>query len=308
MTQKKQLTVKTLNKHWLGATLFTVFLMGLIVLAIGDVTMIWMAVIAAIGGITFCLLYLFPSSPFFYIVFNNGILLYCGLFFAFVECVFQSVPLFYLVVGFLLPLAAFLTGAIWRRKEILLIVTSNKRGHDSEFLKSLAWLIPVFIIGVFVSVLPVHSWAPVYQNIFFISAMALISGVVLFVSRDITILLMDTALYFSDFLKTASELVKPAFAFFSIYTMNVIIFACLYRLIDRFSDVMHFQIEGVKRGISFVESLYFSIVTVSTLGYGDIMPLSYLVRFLVGVQIVSGILLVLFGVHAILIHMREREE
>ncbi|MEA2694122.1 MAG: hypothetical protein QOJ16_3509 [Acidobacteriota bacterium] len=47
---------------------------------------------------------------------------------------------------------------------------------------------------------------------------------------------------------------------------------------------------------SYVDFLYFSSVTMTTLGYGDIVPASRYSRALVGVQALSGVLLVAFAV------------
>ena len=47
--------------------------------------------------------------------------------------------------------------------------------------------------------------------------------------------------------------------------------------------------------ISFVDSLYYSVATITTLGFGDIAPTSLLVRALTGMEVVSGILMLLFG-------------
>ena len=68
----------------------------------------------------------------------------------------------------------------------------------------------------------------------------------------------------------------------------------------------HFAINGVVRDITFPESLYFSLVTLSTVGYGDIVALSNPIRVLIGSEIVVGILLLLFGVSEILAQARTR--
>jgi voltage-gated potassium channel len=97
-------------------------------------------------------------------------------------------------------------------------------------------------------------------------------------------------------------LVKPAFAFLTFYSMMVVLFATLYRLLGRLDDAPTFLIDGIGRDPTFVESLYFSIVTVSTVGYGDIVPLTYAARIVVALQIVAGVLLLLFGFHALMRH------
>ena len=60
-------------------------------------------------------------------------------------------------------------------------------------------------------------------------------------------------------------------------------------------------------GVStFFESLYFSVTTLATVGYGDIVPLSNLVRMLAAFEVIVGVLLILFGVSELLEYARHR--
>src|SRR6185369_4679053 len=59
------------------------------------------------------------------------------------------------------------------------------------------------------------------------------------------------------------------------------------------------------RGLSFSESIYFSINTISTVGYGDIIPYSNLARLLSSLEVFCGIMLLLFGVSELLEYARE---
>ena len=63
--------------------------------------------------------------------------------------------------------------------------------------------------------------------------------------------------------------------------------------------------EAAARHLSFSECLHFSIITLSTVGYGDLVPLSPLVRLIVGLQIICGVLLLLFGFSEIISYSRE---
>ena len=54
------------------------------------------------------------------------------------------------------------------------------------------------------------------------------------------------------------------------------------------------------RALSFSESIYFSIVSISTVGYGDIVPHSSLARVLASIEVVCGFMLLLFGVSELL--------
>jgi hypothetical protein len=65
-----------------------------------------------------------------------------------------------------------------------------------------------------------------------------------------------------------------------------------------------FFFAGALRGLSFSESII-SINTISTVGYGDIIPYSNLARLLSSLEVFCGIMLLLFGVSELLEYARE---
>jgi voltage-gated potassium channel len=136
--------------------------------------------------------------------------------------------------------------------------------------------------------------------------MAAIATIVLFVGPTIAAFLIDTGLLFEAFFEQMSRALVGAFAFLTFYSVLVIVFAALYRILSSISSVPDFVVAGQPREISFVESLYFSVITMATVGYGDITPLSDLARLVAAVQVVVGILLLLFGFSEILSYTRDR--
>jgi voltage-gated potassium channel len=100
----------------------------------------------------------------------------------------------------------------------------------------------------------------------------------------------------------------PAFAFLTLYSILVIVFACLYRLVDVASAESYFRIGDEVRDITFPEALYFSVSTLSTVGYGDIAPLGNLMRLIAVFEVVAGVLLFMFGVSELLTYSRERRK
>ena len=52
-------------------------------------------------------------------------------------------------------------------------------------------------------------------------------------------------------------------------------------------------------GDSFVESLYFSIVTMTTLGFGDVLPITNVGRIIVSIQALSGVMLLGFFLNSL---------
>ena len=77
-------------------------------------------------------------------------------------------------------------------------------------------------------------------------------------------------------------------------------------LADRYAAGTHFLFAGEPRDLNFIECLYFSVITLSTVGYGDLVPLSPAVRLIVGAEIICGVLLLLFGFSEIISYTREQ--
>ncbi len=88
----------------------------------------------------------------------------------------------------------------------------------------------------------------------------------------------------------------PAFAFLTVYSLLVLVFASLFCVLSRFELEPHFRIGTEARPLSFPEALHFSVVTLSTVGYGDIVPITVLARTMAAIEVVLGALLLLFGV------------
>lgn len=253
-------------------------------------------------------------SAFFNVVFANAITIYLCFFAFFVESIFRGVPRVYVAIGFLLPLVGYLGGAIFKRREITDIIQSEQYIKEREFIRSFLWLVPIALIGIAAFVLhQVDLDNPPmlvdalqdHLNAAFLLEMSTIAVIVFFASRDFTLMMVDTGVIFSDFFTSNARLIKPAFAFFTFYSLIIVVFAAVYRIIDHLSDVHHFIVRGVLRDLTFVESMYFSLVTLSTLGYGDIVPITNGIRFIVGVETFFGTLLFFFGVHAIIGHKRD---
>ena len=75
----------------------------------------------------------------------------------------------------------------------------------------------------------------------------------------------------------------------------LLILSCVYYFLDQYSSENIFFIrDSNEHKISFWEAIYFTIITQSTIGFGDIVPKSPLTRFLVSFQALSTILLVIY--------------
>lgn len=294
------------DQHWLQAAVFTVALLVLIALATGGIGSAFFFVMLAVVFFAVTLFYvLFPGSLFFTIALADFLAVYTCIFVFLAETNFEPVSTPAVQVGFALPILSFLAGAWWRREAIRNIVTSHHLRERRHFGHVFVWLIPIFGIGALTFLLPGRGLGPTATDTVFLAAMGTIALIVLVVSRSVCTFLLDTGLLFEEFFREISRLIVPAFAFFTFYSLIVIVFGCIYQIIDRYLPGLHFQYNGEWQKLTFSDSLYFSIITLSTVGYGDIEPVSNLVRVLVSVEIIFGVLLLLFGFSEILRYTHE---
>jgi voltage-gated potassium channel len=251
---------------------------------------------------------LFPPGRLFPIAFASLLAVYAAIFSLFVEEVFRGLNDVVLAIGFCLPIAFFVIGCGLRRDRIRTLVDHPTIRSEQRVLRATAWLVPVFLIGATVVLLS-HALGPfLNSDVLFLGAMSLIGLIVVVVSRDVAIFLVDAGLLFNEFFRRVSRLVIPAFAFVTFYSLIVILFASAYRLISLYTSQAHFRVGDALRGLSFSEAMYFSIGTVSTVGYGDIIPYSNLARVLSSVEVFCGIMLLMFGVSELLEYARERRQ
>lgn len=86
-------------------------------------------------------------------------------------------------------------------------------------------------------------------------------------------------------IKDYSFLKKPLLVL-GIYLFVILLFSLLYWFFN-----IPFNHEDKISPLCFSDSLYFSVVTITTLGYGDISPYGGIAKFLTGSEAVSGILI-----------------
>lgn len=250
--------------------------------------------------------WLFPEGRMLWVASINLIAVYACVFALFVDEVFSSVAPVPLAIGFTIPIVLFLIGCWLKRSEIRLVVGYPGLRGDRGVIDALTWLAPVYLVGVVMLVLSRFQPRLVDSELGFYGGMLGIGFIVVAASRDVAVFLLDTALLFEEFFQRIVHLVVPAFAFLTFYSILVIVFGSLYRLISQLSDEPHFKVGMETRHLTFPEALHFSVATFSTVGYGDIVPMSSLARGLAAIEVVLGILLLLFGVSEILAYARER--
>ncbi|KLN59678.1 hypothetical protein WH96_16015 [Kiloniella spongiae] len=288
---------------------FTAFIFLLVALAIGSVNFVQF--IVYFSAVVFNVVYLysvFPGSRFFSISVANFIALYTCLFSFFVTANFSFVSGELLGVGYFMPILGFFGGTWINRKSIKSVVVEHRKNAKGLTVRSVKWLFPISLIGVVTFFVPENTIPVLWGDVIFFASMGGITLVVSVVSKDVATFLLEAGLLFEEFFLRIEMLVMPAFAFLTFYSMNVMIFGFLYRIIDHYSAVTHFSIQGEVRAISFLDSLYFSIITLSTVGYGDIIPVTDAVKAVVSIQIVVSVMLLLFGFSEIMSYSRSGPE
>jgi voltage-gated potassium channel len=286
----------------------TAALVGLIALAVAT-SESYLAGVVVASIIFMVVIYrrFFRGSRAFCLTLANLAAIYACAFLFFTESNFHSANREILSIGFVLPLLAFVAGSFRHRDTIMRVAVAGRLRGQRSIGRILGWLAPILVIGIAVSLLPLWTQRNT-EDVVLLIAMATISTFIFFVSRDVAVFLLDTGLLFEQFFARMAGLIVPAFAFLTCYSLMVILFASIYLVLDHLGGGANFRVEGVVRAISFPESLYFSVVTLSTVGYGDIVPASSAVRILATAEIVCGILLLLFGFNEILSFARRRDD
>lgn len=99
---------------------------------------------------------------------------------------------------------------------------------------------------------------------------------------------------FADFFRRRRKVVpKDVVVVITTYITIAISFGLLYTVLSLFSSTPVFN--GITQDLSQIEfyfkHIYFSFITITTVGYGDVYPLTMLAQFLVVVEIITGIVL-----------------
>lgn len=271
----------------------------------GSTNSLFLAIILSAGAATAFIRWLFPEGSFFSLTFANLIAVYASIFAFFIEELFGQIRPVISGIGFSLPIFFFLVGCWLRRTDIRSVVDHPDIRSGQALYGALVWLIPVFLVGAAMFVLSWFAEPVVNTDLAFLLAMLAIGLIVLGVSRSVAIFLVDAGMLFEEFFQRMSRLAVPAFAFLTFYSLLVIAFASIFSIISQFSVEAHFRVGSVARAISYSEAIHFSIVTISTVGYGDIVPTSNVARVLASMEVICGVMLLLFGVSELLEYTRE---
>jgi voltage-gated potassium channel len=295
-----------LDRGWLRSVTFTVGLVGLVAVAAGEEWVFSLsAVLSCAVGFGFFYL-LFPGGLHFGVVVANFVAIYACLFVFFRDNNFPLAPRPMVPLALALPLIGFLAGCILRRRSVAGMIRARRSRALLHLPRLVRWVPATVIVGVLSFGVPDLHLGAQAQGQVLLAAMAIIAVSVFSAARDVVLLQMDVALIFENVTERVHELVMPMMAFLTLYSLLVVVFACLFRIAEMATGTHQLAFHGTPINASFPDALYFSLVTLSTVGYGDLAPVGPLARLLSGMEVVSGLLLLLFGFSEIMRGARDR--
>ncbi|MGE0415194.1 MAG: potassium channel family protein [Acetobacteraceae bacterium] len=284
-----------LDRHWLRSIGFTAFLVGLVAIAT-DADWLVTSVSVATSAIGFGFFYLlFPGGAHFGIVTANFLAIYGCLFEFFRVANFPLASRHYTVVALALPVLGFLGTCFAHRWSITRVIHARRLRELAELPRLSRWLMATLAVGAASFALPQYDLGGDIQGPVLLACMLVVTFLVAIDVHDVVMVMVDIAMVFDLVAGRLDRLLMPMMAFLTFYGLLVIVFACLYRIADMVTIAPQFTIHGTLERISFVDGLYYSVVTISTLGFGDISPASMLTRALTGIEVVCGVLMLLFG-------------
>jgi len=282
------------DRVWLRSVGFTLGLVALVALALGESRSFIVAAMLS-AGVGFGFFYLmFAAGLHFGLTMANGLAIYFCLFALFRESNFPDAGEWPVLVGLVLPVVAFLSGCVVNRGAIAHAL-GRRPGEVTRLPPVVRWVPGLVVVGIIAFALPALALDADAQGQALLASMAVIGLLVGTAARDVVLLMIDVASLFQSVAGRARQLVMPVVAFMTYYLLLIVVFACLYRIVEMVLPDEQFRIHGELRGLSVAEALYFSVITLATVGYGDIVPVGSMVRALAAAEVVCGVLLLLFG-------------
>ncbi len=283
------------DEHWLRSIGFTVLLVGLVAGASGADRV---QMIASVGtcAIGFGFFYLaFPGGAHFGMTVANFLAIYACMFEFFRDANFPHAPRPLMVAGLAMPVVGFMVSCLTRRRRVYALIRARQVRELDHLPRLTRWLLGTFAVGAASFALPGFALSPADQGLMLLAAMGMITLFVMLAVRDVVLVMVDVAMVFEGVAARLDRLVMPMMAFLTSYALIVVVFGCLYRIADLTTPSPQFSLHGTAARITFVDGLYYSVATITTLGFGDIAPVSNLVRVLTAVEVVSGVMMLLFG-------------
>lgn len=284
------------RRQALLATGMTLAFMLLVALGVSDQGWTFAAAALLIASLALGLLHLmFPQGLLFALGLANGLAIYVCLFVVIGRAAFPDAPDWARSVGFLLPVLSFVLACVVRRRSLETVASAAHGADLRHFPRILRWMARISVIGALCLSLPVNRTEPGWQAAVLLGAMAVLAAFTASSVGPIVRLLVDVSAIMRQVGRRVRFLAVPIATYVSLFALLAVAFGCVYRIADGFSERHIFMLMGRPDEISFSDALHFSIVTLSTVGYGDIQPTDDGIRLLAAIQMILGQLLLLFG-------------
>lgn len=252
--------------------------------------------VAGVAGTVLAVARLLPHAVTLSTTLATCISIYTVAFGGAVIAIFHHSALVGIAVGFLLPLAGFVAAVAWNRATIIdRLNHRHTEQRDRVLMRGMGWLLLCFLIGIAVVavVSPGDSVQAATGSL--LAAMALIAAATVWFAIDIACLLNETGILFRLFLTRMKARIVPIFSFLVVFLFIGVLFATLYALLDQNTAQPAFASNGTGVRLTLPDAIYFSFVTLSTIGYGDITPIDAIARVMVIAEIIFGVVLLLFA-------------
>ena len=293
-----------MRTNWLRPLLFTLLLVGLVAAAI-DAGPVFTVAALAISGLSFVFFVLLvpgTGGTHFGVTVANFLALYACIFVFLRESNFRGASNLHAVIAMALPVVTFLAACLLRRDAVAARLRA-RRLRELEHLPRLGRFVPLLmIVGGASFAWPELNLTPQQQGLVLIGSMAIVAVIVAIFVRDVVLLAADVAIIFEGVTARLNRLVMPVMAFLTIYALIIVIYACLYRIAELTTRTPQFTEHGSPLFLDFSGALWFSVVTLATVGYGDLAPAGQLCRLLAAGEVITGVLLLLFGFSEIMRH------
>lgn len=284
------------RRRALLATGLTLAFMLLVAMGVADQGWVFVSLTLLIASLALGGLHLiFPHGLMFALGAANGLAIYVSVFVVIGRAAFPDAADWSRSVAFLLPVLAFVL-ACWARRDVLAGAAAAEGGADlRHFPHAVRWLMPTGLIGIISLSMPINRAGAEWQTMALLTAMAGIAVIGAVAVGHIVRLLVDISAILRRVGMRLQFLAVPIATYVSLFALLSVGFACFYRIADEFSRGEIFVLMGTPGRLAFSDALHFSVVTLSTVGYGDIQPADEGIRLLAAVQMILGQLLLLFG-------------
>ncbi|HEY8610481.1 MAG TPA: ion channel [Roseomonas sp.] len=288
------------DRAWLRPFAATMGLGALVAAGVGDQGLLFPLVVLASAALGFGVLFrLFPRGLDFALGTGIGFATYAALFTVVVRSAFPDASEMVVGIAFLLPVITFLAAVIRRRARLRHVVEGGE-APDEEHLRRIGrFLLMVALIAACSLALPANRLGPAWQGMAMLGGAALIGALAARAVRELVRLLVDMAQVMDAIGGRAVALLVPIATYAALFSLITVVFACLFRVADGLSRQPLFAGPTGPIRIGFRDALHFSIVTLSTVGYGDIWPTDDGARLLGAVEVLAGQILLLFGFYEI---------